>query len=216
MPNGQMLEGIDGLKRHLKANQDKFIDHFCKKFLAYTLGRRVLPTDTPLLNQMKAALSANEYRFEEALKVVVISEQFRMRRDELRDDALNYQTTQAHLQPKETHENAFIRCHHHLPTHGSEGMGASAHAPFMPSLAHARRTVVEQVMAAIAPETSSPSWEVMASTSNWWAKGSAASITQLGPTLECFAPYKERMAHHRQPEPGRQMARVHGYGFTTF
>jgi len=86
LPEGQMLDGVPGLKAFLKSNQEKFVEHLCHRFLAYMLGRRVLPTDGPLLEEMHAALAHNQYRFDEMLKVVVGSEQFRMRRDELRED----------------------------------------------------------------------------------------------------------------------------------
>ncbi|MGF1453643.1 MAG: DUF1552 domain-containing protein [Opitutales bacterium] len=51
----------------------------------------------------------------------------------------------------------------------------------------------------------------------WWAKaGAGKAVGELGSTLEPLAPFKDRMAYIANLNHKRQMARVHGYGFTTF
>ncbi|MGF1453644.1 MAG: DUF1592 domain-containing protein [Opitutales bacterium] len=90
LPDGQMLDGIGGLKQWLTAQEVKFVGHFIERFVAYMLGRKVLPTDKPLIEQTYAAMEKEGFRFEAALRTIVSSEQFRMRRDEVREEvALN-------------------------------------------------------------------------------------------------------------------------------
>ena len=77
LPTGTELEGIDGLRNYLVTKrQDDFLDQFCRKLLGYALGREVQLSDTLLLQQMKAELAKNEYRFSVAVQAVVHSKQF--------------------------------------------------------------------------------------------------------------------------------------------
>ena len=43
--------------------QDEFVDNLCRKFLAYALGRTLLPSDDDLILEMRRKLAANDYRF---------------------------------------------------------------------------------------------------------------------------------------------------------
>jgi len=97
-----------------------------------------------------------------------------------------------------------------------KGLGASLMLPFMPSLAFAQR-VNQQVAQGLPPKRF---LSLVAGDGfhhdTWWAKGAGKTIAQLGPTLEVFEPWKDRMAYIGNLNHKRQMARVHGYGFTTF
>jgi len=86
LPDGRMLEGVPGLRAYLRERQDEFVAHLVEKFAAYALGRAVRPTDQELLDRMFANLKAADYRFPAMLETLVTSEQFRMRRDALRDN----------------------------------------------------------------------------------------------------------------------------------
>ena len=57
-----------------------FVRTLCRKFLGYALGRSVVLSDQPLLNEMEAALAKNDYRFSVLFEMVVRSPQFRQQR----------------------------------------------------------------------------------------------------------------------------------------
>ncbi|QDU35723.1 hypothetical protein Mal4_00050 [Maioricimonas rarisocia] len=79
LPDGTSLDGLSGLREYLLTKRrDDFVRVFCRKLLGYALGRRILLSDEPLLDEMMAALAANEYRFSVAVETVVLSPQFRM------------------------------------------------------------------------------------------------------------------------------------------
>jgi len=93
-----------------------------------------------------------------------------------------------------------------------KGLGASFALPFLPSLAWAqgqsesplapKRFVSLVCGDGMHPET-------------WWAKPAASGI-ELGPTLQPLAPFADQLAYIDRLNHKRKMARVHGYGFTTF
>ncbi len=83
LPTGEPAEGIAGLIEYVERERKRdFVRTFCRKFLGYALGRSVLLSDQPLLEEMEANLEANEYRFGVAFETVVRSRQFRHRRGE--------------------------------------------------------------------------------------------------------------------------------------
>ncbi|MCA9033149.1 MAG: DUF1585 domain-containing protein, partial [Planctomycetaceae bacterium] len=57
-----------------------FVKTFCRKFLGYALGRSVILSDEPLLEEMETSLKENGYRFSAAFETVVRSPQFRQHR----------------------------------------------------------------------------------------------------------------------------------------
>lgn len=79
--DGQVVEGLPQLRAMMVERQDIFLHNFCEKLLAYTLGRSLLPTDKPTIEAMIAALAQNEFRFQAALDVALLSPQFLKRRD---------------------------------------------------------------------------------------------------------------------------------------
>jgi len=75
--------GLDGLRSYLrKKRQAEFVDNLCRKLLAYGLGRSLIPGDDGTIDEMKARLGANGYRFEMMVKAIVTSRQFQYRRAE--------------------------------------------------------------------------------------------------------------------------------------
>ena len=81
LPNGQEAAGVSGLIEYLESERrNEFIATLCRRFLGYALGRSVLLSDQPLLDQMEKDLRNNEYRFSVLFETVVLSQQFRNQR----------------------------------------------------------------------------------------------------------------------------------------
>jgi hypothetical protein len=80
MPGGKDAEGIAGLIDYIeKQRKQDFERNLCRKFLGYALGRSVVLSDEPLLQEMQKNLRA-ERRFSVLFETVVLSPQFRRQR----------------------------------------------------------------------------------------------------------------------------------------
>jgi hypothetical protein len=80
-PGGENGAGLEGLRTYLRAHREsEFIDNLTSKLLAYALGRTLISSDGPLLDEMKAKLAANGYRFDALVETIVTSPQFRTKR----------------------------------------------------------------------------------------------------------------------------------------
>lgn len=80
-PNGKRAEGIPGLIRYIEQERHQdFVRTLCRKFLGYALGRSVLLSDQPLLNEMEQLLAKNDDRFSVLFEAVILSPQFRNQR----------------------------------------------------------------------------------------------------------------------------------------
>ena len=76
-PDGSQGDGLDGLRRYLRERrQDEFVDNLCRKLLAYALGRGLLLSDEPLIEELRAKLAADGYRFGGLIESIVASRQF--------------------------------------------------------------------------------------------------------------------------------------------
>jgi hypothetical protein len=76
--DGSEIEGLDGLRRYLlTTRRDAFLKQFCRKLLGYSLGRGVLLSDTPLINEMRDQLKKHDYEISAAMETIVRSKQFR-------------------------------------------------------------------------------------------------------------------------------------------
>jgi hypothetical protein len=76
-PDGSEDSGFDGLIRYVRGHrQDEFADNLCRKLLAYGLGRTLILTDEPLIDEMRAKLSRNGYTFDTIIEMIVTSRQF--------------------------------------------------------------------------------------------------------------------------------------------
>lgn len=80
-PGGREASGLAGLRDYIRAHREgDFIDHLCRKLLAYALGRTLLMSDDPLLAEMKQRLAAGGHRFSTLVDAIVTSPQFRQKR----------------------------------------------------------------------------------------------------------------------------------------
>lgn len=81
LPNGETARGVSGLIEYIQqCRRQDFVRTLCRKFLGYALGRSVLLSDQPLLNELEAALEKQDYRFSALFETVVRSRQFREQR----------------------------------------------------------------------------------------------------------------------------------------
>lgn len=75
--DGTCVNGADDLRHYLLTERrDAVVRQFCRKLLGYSLGRSVILSDRPLLNEMQARLRENDYRFSAAAETIVGSKQF--------------------------------------------------------------------------------------------------------------------------------------------
>ncbi|QDU96842.1 DUF1592 domain-containing protein [Lignipirellula cremea] len=80
-PGGKALRGVPEFSAWLaEQRRQEFVDTLCRKLLGYALGRSLLQSDQPLLEQMQTALLQHEDRFEVLLQTVIASPQFRQQR----------------------------------------------------------------------------------------------------------------------------------------
>jgi hypothetical protein len=81
LPDGKTAKGVSGLIEYVEQHRRQdFVRTMCRKFFGYALGRSVVLSDQPLLNDMEAALEKNEYRFSVLFEMVIRSPQFRTQR----------------------------------------------------------------------------------------------------------------------------------------
>jgi hypothetical protein len=80
-PGGGSGAGLEALRAYLREHrQDDFVANLCRKLLAYALGRSLQLSDDPAIDQMRANLAANEYRFSSLVESIVTSPQFLTKR----------------------------------------------------------------------------------------------------------------------------------------
>jgi hypothetical protein len=73
--------GVEGLQAYIRAHrQDDFVDSFCRKMLAYALGRSLILSDELLVDQMRAKLVERKYQFSALVETIVESPQFLTKR----------------------------------------------------------------------------------------------------------------------------------------
>ncbi|HWN95669.1 MAG TPA: DUF1592 domain-containing protein, partial [Methylomirabilota bacterium] len=76
-PGGSEGDGLEGLRRYVrKHRQDDFVDNLCRKLLAYGLGRTLILSDDSTVQEMRAKLAKNGYRFGTLVESIVTSPQF--------------------------------------------------------------------------------------------------------------------------------------------
>jgi mono/diheme cytochrome c family protein len=75
--DGSQGAGVEGLRDYLRrCRQEEFTDNFCRKLLVYALGRALLPSDEPLVDNIQKRLAADDYRCGSLVESIVISPQF--------------------------------------------------------------------------------------------------------------------------------------------
>jgi len=76
-PGGGEGTGLEGLRGHLRENRlEDFLDNFCRKLLSYALGRSLMLSDDSTIQDMRARLASNEFRFDSLIDTIVTSPQF--------------------------------------------------------------------------------------------------------------------------------------------
>jgi hypothetical protein len=84
-PDGTERTGLDGLRRYLsEKRREDFVEDLCRKLFAYALGRSLALSDKTTIDQMRARLAKDGYRFSSLVEAIVISPQFVNKRG--RDD----------------------------------------------------------------------------------------------------------------------------------
>jgi mono/diheme cytochrome c family protein len=80
-PGGSHGTGLDGIKAFIRDHrEDDVLDNFSRKLLAYALGRSLMLSDEPLIEQMRTNLQSNGYRFSALIGAIVSSPQFQNKR----------------------------------------------------------------------------------------------------------------------------------------
>jgi AraC-like DNA-binding protein len=80
LPGGHTAAGVSGLIEYVESHRiHDFERTLCRKFLGYALGRSVILSDQPLLQEMEKRLRT-EGRFSVLFETVVLSPQFRQQR----------------------------------------------------------------------------------------------------------------------------------------
>jgi hypothetical protein len=80
-PGGGEGTGIDGLRHYLREHrQAEFIENLSRKLLSYALGRSLMLSDEPLIQDMQQRLAKNEFRFSNLIDSIVTSPQFLRKR----------------------------------------------------------------------------------------------------------------------------------------
>ncbi|MBL8233426.1 MAG: DUF1592 domain-containing protein [Bryobacterales bacterium] len=76
---GTKIDGVDGLIAYMKAQEQQVLRNFAQKLIGYALGRTILASDQPLVDELlKAGGDANMSRW---LTEIAASKQFRNRRE---------------------------------------------------------------------------------------------------------------------------------------
>jgi hypothetical protein len=76
-PGGTQGSGVEGVENFIRKHRETdFIDNFDRKLLSYALGRSLMLSDEPAIEQMRAVLTANAYRFTPLIETIVTSPQF--------------------------------------------------------------------------------------------------------------------------------------------
>ncbi len=80
-PDGTERNGLKGLREYLREKrQGDFVENLCRKLFAYALGRGLLLSDKPALDEMRTRLAAEKYAFGSLVEAIVTSPQFRNKR----------------------------------------------------------------------------------------------------------------------------------------
>ena len=79
LPDGTVVDGIDGLRNVLMMRKDEFVETFAEKLLTYAIGRGLEPSDRSTLREIRRRVEASDYRFSALVGGIVGSVPFRMR-----------------------------------------------------------------------------------------------------------------------------------------
>jgi hypothetical protein len=78
LADGTALDGVAGLQNYLlHTRREAFLRQFHRKLLGYALGRSVLLSDEPLLEELQGVAEKHDYRIGTIVETMVLSPQFR-------------------------------------------------------------------------------------------------------------------------------------------
>jgi len=80
-PGGTEGDGFEGVRKYIREHrQDDFIDGLSRKLLTYALGRTLMLSDDLTIEQARARLAKDGYRFDSLIESIVTSPQFLTKR----------------------------------------------------------------------------------------------------------------------------------------
>ena len=80
-PDGGDGAGLAGLRQYIRDHrQDDYLNNLCGKLLVYSLDRSLIPSDELMIEDMRAKLAANGYKFDTLIESIVTSPQFLTKR----------------------------------------------------------------------------------------------------------------------------------------
>jgi hypothetical protein len=80
LPNGQPIDGPDGLRKVLVSKRGEFVRCVTEKMLTYALGRGMEEYDRCTLKEISESVERNEYKFSALIDAIVTSDAFLKRR----------------------------------------------------------------------------------------------------------------------------------------
>ena len=84
--DGKVIGGARELRQYLREDRiEDVVRQFCRKLLGFALGRQVLLSDEPLLDEIQQTLATEDFRVEIAIRAIINSPQFRQIRDQQSD-----------------------------------------------------------------------------------------------------------------------------------
>jgi hypothetical protein len=79
--DGKERTGLAGLRSFVQEKREAdFVENLCRKLTAYALGRTLLPSDDALIEQMRARLAKDNFRFGGLVETIITSPQFLTKR----------------------------------------------------------------------------------------------------------------------------------------
>ena len=80
-PGGLDGAGLDGILEYIRSKrQNDYVNNLSRKMLVYALGRSLILSDEPLIEQMNTGLAAKQYHFSSLVEAIVTSKQFLTKR----------------------------------------------------------------------------------------------------------------------------------------
>jgi hypothetical protein len=80
LPNGEEIDGAEGLRQVLLAHREQFLRAFVSKLMTYALGRGTTPADATTIRQIYRNAEHNNCRFSSIMSGIVRSDAFLKRR----------------------------------------------------------------------------------------------------------------------------------------
>ena len=79
LPDGRVVDGVEGVKRLLLDDPERFVAAVTEKLLMYAVGRNIQYYDRPAIRAIVREAAADDYTFAALVRGIVLSVPFRMR-----------------------------------------------------------------------------------------------------------------------------------------